>query len=133
MKNIPILTALQHAPLTALCAATPWWENYPLIIQNADAASILALTGDVGFRADHADPSWGIYVQKSISKGDSFRWAGPLNYFDTEAFCGTYTLLHPTFGGGRAMTYPGGKSAHRHLNETDRQQRQRHGESLQGQ
>jgi hypothetical protein len=39
------------------------------MIRNADAASILVINGDVDFRADHADPSRGIYVQKSISNG----------------------------------------------------------------
>jgi hypothetical protein len=144
----------------------PWWDHYPLIIQNADAADILSLNGDVAFNSDHGDPSWGIYVQKAVSpsnkstlmhdaglkyityyeafgdvatfiiqlgdrtdegydsvsrnfwswnlldsNGGSIRWGGPQNYFDTEDFCGTYTRLHPTYGGGRAMTYPDGKPA----------------------
>jgi len=160
------LIALLLVPLAGLRAEPRWWDHYPLIIQNAEPDEILALNGDVGFRADHADPSWGIYAKKVASngktparmhtaglkfityyeafgdastfvielgsrttegydsalrtfwswnskdsKGGGFRWAGPQNYFDTEEFCGTYTRLHPRFGGGRAMTYPDGKPA----------------------
>jgi hypothetical protein len=165
----PLLAALLTlllAPLAALTAATPWWDNYPLIVQGASADETLALNGDVGFSSDQGDPSWGIYVQNTVangntptlmqnaglkfityyeafgdattfviqlgnqtaegynsvvrtywswnlldSNGGAFRWAGPQNYFDAEDFCGAYTRLHPTFGGGRAMTYPDGSPA----------------------
>ena len=49
----------------------PWWDDYPLIIQNADVATIQALNGDCGFNSSYADPSWGIYAQKTVSSTDS--------------------------------------------------------------
>jgi len=57
--------------LAALTAATPWWDNYPLIVQGASADETLALNGDVGFTSDQGDPSWGIYVQKTVANGNT--------------------------------------------------------------
>ena len=48
-----------------------WWENYPLIVQNASATDTLALNADAGFNTDRADPSWGIYVQKTVANGNA--------------------------------------------------------------
>lgn len=144
-----------------------WWDNYPLIVENASAARAIELNADCTFSATYGDPSWGIYAQRVAASGDiptqmhasglnhiayyeafgestsfaielgavspegyntvsrtywnwhtvapqggAYRWAGPHNYFDAEDFCGTYTRLHPTYGGGgRAMTYPDGSPA----------------------
>jgi hypothetical protein len=50
--------------------AAVWWANYPLIVNNASAAEIVALNGDVGFKSDQGDPSWGIYIQKTVANGN---------------------------------------------------------------
>ena len=51
--------------------------------------------------------SWG----SVDTAGGPFHWVGPQNYYDAEAYCGSYTRLGPYGAGGRAMTYPDGSPA----------------------
>ncbi len=49
----------------------PWWDAYPLIIENATVAKALELQADCTFSATYGDPSWGIYAQKIAASGDT--------------------------------------------------------------
>ncbi len=49
----------------------PWWDAYPLIVENATAAKALELQADCTFSATYGDPSWGIYAQKVAASGNT--------------------------------------------------------------
>ena len=74
--TLALLTAL--VPVLLLCSAPPslsaeglpWWDNYPLLIQNADVAKVHALHADGALTSQFGDPSWGIYAQRVTAIGD---------------------------------------------------------------
>ena len=49
----------------------PWWDAYPLIVENATVERAIALNADCTFSTAYGDPSWGIYAQKVVAPGDT--------------------------------------------------------------
>lgn len=72
MKHIYIsIITLLILLSVSLESATPWWDNYPLVVQNGDPSYVLKLNGDIGFSSDNSDPSWGIYAQATVSNNNT--------------------------------------------------------------
>ena len=56
---------LRAAPAEVSAPAVPWWDDYPLIVQDpGNFSHTLDLNGTVGFPWTQLDPSWGIYGQR---------------------------------------------------------------------
>ena len=89
------LLADAEAPKTV-----PWWDVYPRIIETPRLEEALKYHASVGLCADHTDPSWGLFCQKSMevpSRTNAFHEAGlkTMSYFET---FGTTTALIAELG-----------------------------------
>jgi autotransporter-associated beta strand protein len=60
-----LLLGVLAMPVLPLTAQTlPWWDDYPIIVESTDVATVQANNGTCGMGT--GDPSWGMYAQKAI-------------------------------------------------------------------
>ncbi len=109
-RILPLLACLLGPVSIPAAQQRPWWDDYPLIIQNADVATIQSLNGDCGFNTSFADPSWGIYAQRTIASNDQPRRmhdAGLkfITYYEAFGTCTSFVLElgDPTDEGYRSV------------------------------
>ncbi len=83
-----VLVALVLLPRSVGAQETPWWDDFPRIVQTDSISAMAFLNGSVGFTSAQCDPGWATYGQMittTPSLMTQFHNAGYKNigYFET--------------------------------------------------
>ncbi len=96
MKYPMALVVLALAVPLCRAQATPWWDDFPRIVETGDLATAQSHHANIGMNAAHNDPGWGLWSQKigmNTAKSDAFHNAGLKNISYYETFGQSYCYL----------------------------------------
>lgn len=82
--------------LCFLPLASPWWDDYPRIVQSPLAETVQAHHGNIALGAAHTDPGWGLYGQMLSTRTERlqrFQAAGLKSISYTETFGTNYCYI----------------------------------------
>lgn len=89
--------------LCALSVATPWWDDFPRIVETPQLDQAQAHHANIGMCAAHTDPGWGLYGQvltRHEERGRAFQEAGLKSISYAETFGQSYCFIAELAAGG---------------------------------
>lgn len=89
--------------LCVIPLATPWWDDFPRIVETPHLDRAQAHHADIGMCAANTDPGWGLYGQmltRQEERGRAFQDAGLKSISYAETFGQSYCFIAELAAGG---------------------------------
>lgn len=89
--------------LCVIPLATPWWDDFPRIVETPHLDQAQAQHANVGMCAANTDPGWGLYGQmlmRHADRGQAFQAAGLKSISYAETFGESYCFIAELAAGG---------------------------------